>query len=272
VFFNKPAASHIAIPPLIVNCVHGFAVCNSKKELPVWLTPKNMSQSTSFVIYDPDGSLREQYGRQFRRNGYRVKTFNPANFEKSARYNPFEYARNEMNIPRLVSAVINGTKGRGKRGDLIFLSLESALLTALIGYVVEKAPILERNISSVMEMLAVMDPPDIDPYDDCKHTVDYMFKEIKENSPKSLYVRKYEFYKTISGRHAEAVINSCFSRLYPFGSFEAREYFSKDELCLNQSSNIKSALFVAPEKTDSFDFIVPLMYTQFFDILCEKGL
>ncbi len=157
-FFKKPAIPQTLIPPLIVNCVNEFTVCGSSKDIPLWLTPGNISRSTSFIIYDPDGSLREQYGRPFRRGGYKVKLFNPANLEQSAKYNPFDYIKSDKDIPKLVTAILNGTKSRGKRGDISFLTLESVLLTALISLIIEDALSNERNISTVIEMLTAMEP------------------------------------------------------------------------------------------------------------------
>ncbi len=271
--FKKPTATHTLFPPLIVNCVNEFAVCASQKDVDFWLTPKNIAQSTSFVIYDPDGSLFLQHGRTFRRSGYQVKVFNPSDFELSAKYNPFEYVEIDEDISKLVTAVLSGTKGRGKKGDISFLRLESVLLTAIIGYIHEEAPSYEHNFAVTLEMLNAMTlDEDYDYFDDYKHAVDCLFEDAKTNGSDGLYVKRYEHFKRTAGINENKVVKSCISRLYPFGSDEAKEYFSTDELGLNRLYNPQTALFVTPGKSGAFSFTAPLMYVQLFDVLCEKSI
>ena len=241
-----------------------------------WLNPRGLQQADGFVIYDPYGYMYLRYGRLFARGGYRVKTFNAANLRESDRYNPLAYIRRDSDIPKLVSAFITGTKGIGKPGDLRFLSSETLLLSALVGYLIDEALEHERNIGSVIEMLKSMLPED-DDYRyhndiDRRHAIDFMFEEIEDGTPDCFCVKRYEGFKFNAGSHAGMVAESCAHRLKPFRAPEIRNYFSGDELGLDSlCDGRKTVLFVSGGKSETFGFMVPLMYTQLFDTLCEES-
>ena len=63
---------------------------------------------------------------------------------------------------------------------------------------------------------------------------------------------------------------SCGARLAPFDIAELRELTSYDELELDKLGTELTALFVIISDTDdTFNFIVSIMYTQLFNLLCE---
>ena len=65
---------------------------------------------------------------------------------------------------------------------------------------------------------------------------------------------------------------SCGARLAPFDINELRELTSYDELQLDLIGDRKTALFVIISDTDdTFNFIVAIMYSQLFNLLCERA-
>ena len=65
---------------------------------------------------------------------------------------------------------------------------------------------------------------------------------------------------------------SCGARLAPFDIAELRELMSYDEMELDTLGDRKTALFVIISDTDdTFNFIVAIMYSQMFNLLCEKA-
>ena len=63
---------------------------------------------------------------------------------------------------------------------------------------------------------------------------------------------------------------SCGARLAPFDIAELRELTSYDELKLDRLGVERTALFVIISDTDdTFNFLVSIMYTQLFNLLCE---
>ena len=65
---------------------------------------------------------------------------------------------------------------------------------------------------------------------------------------------------------------SCGARLAPFDIAELRELMSYDEMELDTIGDRKTALFVIISDTDdTFNFVVAIMYSQLFNLLCDKA-
>lgn len=65
---------------------------------------------------------------------------------------------------------------------------------------------------------------------------------------------------------------SCGARLAPFDIAELRELTRYDEMELDMLGDQKTAMFVIISDTDdTFNFIVAIMYTQLFNLLCDKA-
>ena len=79
-------------------------------------------------------------------------------------------------------------------------------------------------------------------------------------------------YKLAAGKTAKSILISCGARLAPFDIAELRELMSYDELELDLVGDRKTALFVIISDTDdTFNFIVSIMYTQLFNLLCDRA-
>ena len=65
---------------------------------------------------------------------------------------------------------------------------------------------------------------------------------------------------------------SCGAGLAPFDIAELRELMSYDEMELDTIGDRKTALFVIISDTDdTFNFVVAIMYSQLFNLLCDKA-
>lgn len=105
-----------------------------------------------------------------------------------------------------------------------------------------------------------------------KNAVDLMFEELKEREPDHFAVRQYKKYKLAAGKTAKSILISCGARLAPFDIRELRELMSYDELELDLLGDRKTALFVIISDTDdTFNFVVSIMYTQLFNLLCDRA-
>jgi len=105
-----------------------------------------------------------------------------------------------------------------------------------------------------------------------KNPVDLMFEELEEKDPEHFAVKQYKKYKLAAGKTAKSILISCGARLAPFDIKELRELMSYDELELDLIGDRKTALFVIISDTDdTFNFIVSIMYTQLFNLLCDRA-
>ena len=105
-----------------------------------------------------------------------------------------------------------------------------------------------------------------------KNPVDLMFEELEAKTPDHFAVRQYKKYKLAAGKTAKSILISCGARLSPFDIAELRELMSYDELELDLLGDRKTALFVIISDTDdTFNFVVSIMYTQLFNLLCDRA-
>ena len=240
-----------------------------------WLKP-NLMQCTSkkypvsFVVTDPKGSIVTECGKMLLHYGYRLKILNTINFKKSMHYNPFSYIHSEKDILKLVTALIANTKGEGKAGDDFWVKAETLLYTALIGYIHYEAPEEEQNLSTLVEMVNTMEVREDD--EEFQNQVDLMFDDLAKEKPEHFAVRQYKKYKLAAGKTAKSILISCGARLAPFDIQELRELTAYDELELDTLGDRKTALFLIMSDTDdTFNFLISLVYTQLFNLLCEKA-
>ena len=226
---------------------------------------------TSFVVTDPKGTLVLEMGQMFQRAGYRVKILNTINFSKSMKYNPFVYIHSEKDVLKLVNTLIANTKGEGeKSAEDFWVKSERLFYTALIGYIWYEAPAEEMNFTTLLEMINASEAREDDP--DFQSPVDLMFERLEQKDPDHFAVRQYKKFLLSAGKTAKSILISCGARLAPFDIAELRELMSYDEMELDTIGDRKTALFVIISDTDdTFNFVVAIMYSQLFNLLCDKA-
>ena len=235
-----------------------------------WLKPNLLQMHSSYVVTDPKGSIAVECGNALLKYHYRIKIFNTINFKKSMHYNPFSYIHSEKDILKLVTTLIANTKGDGKAGDEFWTKAETLLYCALIGYIHYEAPIEEQNFSTLIEFLNAMEVREDD--EDFQNPVDLMFEALEKKKPNHFAVRQYKKYKLAAGKTAKSILISCGARLAPFDIQEVRDITAYDELQLDMIGDRKTALFLIMSDTDStFNFLISMIYTQLFNLLCEKA-
>ncbi len=230
-----------------------------------------MSENTSYVVTDPKGTILIEVGKMMVNGGYKIKVLNTINFKKSMHYNPFQYIRNERDILKLVNTIIANTKGEGeKSGEDFWVKAERLYYCALIGYIWYEAPEEEKNFSTLLEFINASEAREDD--EEFKNAVDLLVEELEAEEPNHFAVRQYKKYKLAAGKTAKSILISCGARLAPFDIQELRELMSYDEMELDMLGDRKTAMFVIISDTDdTFNFVVAIMYTQLFNLLCDKA-
>ena len=235
-----------------------------------WIKPNLLQMHSSYVLTDPKGTTILEVGNAFVKKGYRIKIFNTINFGKSMRYNPFHYIHSEKDILKLVTTLMTNTRGEGKGGDPFWDKAEKLLLTSLIAYIHYEAPEEEQNFATLLEFLNIMEVREDD--EEFQNPVDLMFEDLAKEKSDHFAVRQYRLYKLAAGKTAKSILISCGARLAPFDIAELREITAYDELELDTLGDRKTALFLIMSDTDStFNFLISMMYTQLFNLLCEKA-
>ena len=236
-----------------------------------FVKPSLMQMHSSYVVTDPKGTVLIECGKLLQRGGYRIKVLNTINFKKSMRYNPFAYLRSEKDILKLVNTIIANTKGDGeKSGEDFWVKSERLFYCALIGYIHYEAPEEEKNFTTLLEMINASEAREDDP--EFQSPIDLMFERLEEKDPEHFAVRQYKKFLLSAGKTRSSILISCGARLAPFDIKELRELMETDEMELDTLGDRKTALFVIISDTDdTFNFVVSILYTQLFNLLCDKA-
>ena len=236
------------------------------------IKPNLMQMNASYIVTDPKGTVVLECGKMLQRGGYEIKILNTIDFKQSMKYNPFRYIYCENDILKLVNCIMENTKGEDSKGGEDFWAKAEALYyQALIAYIWYEAPEEEKNMTTLLEMLNASEVREDD--ENFKNAVDLMFDALEKRDPQHFAVRQYKKYKMAAGKTAKSILISCGARMAPFDIREVRELMEGDELELEKIGDRKTALFCIVSDTDmTFNFISAMVYTQMFNVLCDKAL
>ena len=236
-----------------------------------YVKPNLMQMHSSYCVTDPKGTIVLECGKMLEDNGYEIRILNTINFKKSMKYNPFSYIHSEKDILKLVQTIIANTKGKGeKAGEDFWVKAEKLYYTALIAYIYYEAPKEEKNFATLLDMIDASEVREDD--ENYKNPIDRLFEALEKKEPRHFAVKQYKKYKLAAGKTAKSILISCGARLAPFDIQELRDLMSEDELELDCIGDRKTALFVIISDTDdTFNFVVSIMYSQLFNLLCDKA-
>ncbi len=236
-----------------------------------YVKPNLMQMHSSYCVTDPKGTIVVECGKMLEDNGYEIKILNTINFKKSMKYHPFAYLRSEKDILKLVQTIIANTKGEGeKAGEDFWVKAEKLYYTALIGYIFYEAPREEKNFATLLDMIDASEVREDD--ETYMNPIDRLFEALEKKEPTHFAVKQYKKYKLAAGKTAKSILISCGARLAPFDIQELRDLMKENELELDTLGDRKTALFVIISDTDdTFNFVVSIMYSQLFNLLCDKA-
>ena len=236
-----------------------------------FVKPNLMQMTTSYCVTDPKGTILVECGKMLQKGGYKIRSLNTINFKKSMHYNPFAYIRSEKDILKLVNVIIANTKGDGeKSGEDFWVKAERLLYCALIGYIYYEAPEEEKNFITLLDLINASEAREDD--ENYKSPVDMLFDRLAEREPEHFAVKQYVKFKQAAGKTLKSILISFGARLAPVDIKELRDLMEYDELELDTLGDEKTALFVIISDTDdTFNFVVAIMYSQLFNLLCDKA-
>ena len=259
----------------------------------------------------PECGKMLQRGQPIVRNGeiigykpYSIRVFNTIDFDKSMHYNPFAYIRpktREQDILRTVEVLIANTTGEQKGGDEFWVKAEKLLYTSYIALILTMCPENEWNFETLIDFVNASECREDN--ETFKNAIDWAFyylekwiekdwekdeKFAEQNANYSdlidievepwraslgrFAVRQYKAYKLAAGKTAKSILISCATRLAPFSIDRILEITSYDEMHLDTVGDELTALFIIVSDTDdTFNFLVAMMYTQLFNLLCTKA-
>ena len=237
------------------------------------IKPNLLQMNASYVCSDPKGTVVEEVGRALVQQGhYKLKILNTIDFSCSMHYNPFHYLHSETDILSLVTVIMENTQSKeSKGGDDFWSKAEALLYQALIAYIYYEAPEEEKNMTTLLDMLNACECREDD--ENFKSAVDLLFEQLEQRDANHFAVRQYKKFKMAAGKTLKSILISCGARLAPFDIQAVREMMEYDELELEKLGEEKIALFAVVSDSDpTFNFISAMMYSQMFNVLCNRAL
>lgn len=229
--------------------------------------PNIMQCCCSMVITDPKAELLRKTGGLLEKKGYEVRVFDLINPDTSFCYNPFEYVHDDKDVLRLISNLIQNTTPKGSQSsDPFWEKSETALLQALMLYLLHEAPPEEQNFAMIMEMLGSAQVKEED--EDYESPLDILFDRLEMRDPDSIAVKQYHIYKLAAGKTAKSILISVGVRLAAFNLPQIAKLTNTDELDLSSMGERKVALFCCiPDADTSLNYLVGMIYSQLFQTL-----
>ncbi|MEQ2683951.1 type IV secretory system conjugative DNA transfer family protein [Agathobacter rectalis] len=229
--------------------------------------PNIMQCNCSMVITDPKAELLRKTGGVLERNGYEVRVFDLINPETSWCYNPFACVRDDKDVLKLINNLIRNTTPKGAQSsDPFWEKSETALLQALMLYLLHEAPPEEQNFPMIMEMLGSAQVKEDD--EDYQSPLDILFERLEMRDPESIAVKQYAIYKQAAGKTAKSILISVGVRLAAFNLKQIANLTCTDELDLYSIGEKKVALFCCiPDADTSMNYLVGMIYSNLFQTL-----
>ena len=233
--------------------------------------PNIMQCNTSYVVLDPKGEILRDTGGLLLKKGYTIRVLDLINLERSHGYNPFVYLRDEKDVLKLVSNIVRNTTPKGAQSNEPFwVMAETALMEALILYLVSEAPPAEQNFTTVMEMIGGAEVREED--ETYSSILDELFERLEMRDPEHLAIKQYHIFKLSAGKTAKSILISLGVRLEKFNLPQIGGVINHDEMNFPALGEKKTAIFaIISDNDSSLNFIVGMMYTQMFQELYYRA-
>lgn len=226
--------------------------------------PNLLQAYGSYVVTDPSTELLRTTGTFFSQE-YDIRVFNLTDMTHSHRYNPFDYLRGEEDVLTLIDCLIKNTEGDShSSSDPFWEKAETALLEAIIFYLIRYQPKEKQNFSMVSKLLrqAKMDPKT------AKSQLDAIFDEVREFDESDICLKQYDIFKQATEKTAQSILITAAVRLAPFNIEAVENLTSADDMDLATIGDKKTITYIiVPQGPNSYGFLVNMLYAQMFDTL-----
>ena len=221
----------------------------------------------SMVITDPKMEVLNATGSFLKSQGYDIRVLNLVNLSQSDGYNPFVYLRDDKDVLKLVTNLIQATTPKGSHeSDPFWTKAETALFMAIILMLFHEAPAYEQNFSMVLKVLEYAEVKEED--EDHVSPLDLLFNSLEQEQPDHIAVKQYHIFKMAAGKTAKSILVAAAVRINAFSLPQIQAITDHDDMDLYSLGEKKCALYaVIPDNDGSFNFLVSLLYAQAFQAL-----
>ena len=231
-------------------------------------TPNLLTMNGNYVVSDPKGYLYKRYSAYLQEQGYDIRILDLTSPARSDTYNFFDYIRNTYDITK-ASYMITSRPYISTGADPFWEESSSLLLQALIGLIIETYTVKDRNLKSVLSLLASFNISD--EYE-IKNPVDALFDQHKLANPKSFAVSCYEQVRVAPNRTLRCIVSTLSARLSRFTSFEIQKMTASSSIRFEDLWRKKTIFFVNISDTDrSMDQLANIFFMQLLNELFQMA-
>lgn len=287
---------------LISNNLNTLVFADNNTDINRYFIEPNLCEmpvNTNFVCVDPDGELYNCTEKMLIGAGYKIKTLNLVNIEKSNHYNPFDYFYTLRDIDLFTDWLFLNTQENKRGEDIFWEANEKILLKALVFLLIEYYDKLhlKKNIPTLIKLATdfyIQKPDDeniINTYDyftalingwyfdengkfhlttsgdipiGCEH---YSLSNTEiENSKTLYYWNKINQISEITSHMAMVSLVDHLSKVFTTTN---TSLFEDDDMTLEQLTEEKTALFIITS-TDKLNNIGSLLCMQLCQIMHNK--
>ena len=170
----------------------------------------------------------------------------------------------------ITNLIQNTTPSHAQTSDPFWERSETALLQALMLYLLHEAPPREQTLGMVMELLESAEVKEED--ENYQSPLDVLFERLEEREPDSIAVKQYRVFKQAAGKTAKSILVSVGVRLAAFNLPQIDRLTMTDELHLDELGEKKVALFCCiPDSDKSLNYLVGMVYTQLIQTLYRQA-
>lgn len=240
-----------------------------------YVMPNLLQCNSSYVITDPKGELLRSIGGALEHEGYKIRVFDLIEMQKSFRYNPFQYFRNDNDIQKFVTNIFLNTEDKTKHGgDQFWDDTAKLMLSAMMYLVWHECPEEEMNLGTVMELIMGEDVPDAEEgqVTSVPSATQLVFEDLRSRNPRHIAVQFFDAYRKGAEKTIKSFQESLLSRLKKILLDSVRSLVTGDELELESLCEEKTALFIRmPDNDTSFNFLASALITQIFQLLMHMA-
>ena len=249
------------------------------------VSPNLLNVHGSNIYTDPKGSLIEDYGEYLKKQpDTRVYCINLCEMDKSMKFNPFDFIRSEIDVPKLINNIIKNTtpQEQPSSADPFWEQAESMYLQAVFYYIWLECPrneidaetgkdyVLEKNFISVLKLL-----------DEAKMSNikgKTRFEVRLDELPESHFARRTYDRMKVAAKAEETIASIVLcanSRFNKFDNPQLMNILSDNDVPLDEigtgvnfDGKTKSFVFlIIPDDDDTYNFIPGMFYTLLFQEL-----
>ena len=250
--------------------------------------PNVLCANTSYLITDPSAELLESLGKTMRMLGFKIKIFNLVDMEDSNHYNPFDYIEKndqttkEKDVMKMVDCLLANTSDPNAAKEAFWEDSMKALFLAICYLLIDFEEEENINFTNVLKYIQ-MGRLDDNVKGPVKTPLDIKFENAKKKEEREIelgirnYQSKaftnYDTFKLAGVKTAQSILISASVRINKFSNTSVAKLTQTDfanpenNVNLQEIGNEPTCFFVIiPTADNTFNFLVSMMYSQFFEI------